>query len=62
MQSEQVLFDGRNCPVTQRFETRSEYITRVMRERAEQKRNRELDQRAQETAFMDRYEQGYTSF
>lgn len=58
MQSEQVLFEGRNCPVTQRFETRPEYIKRVMEER---ERNKRLDRMAKEAEFMDRYEQGYTS-
>lgn len=65
MQSEQVLFEGRNCPVTQRFETRPEYIKRLMEEREAQKReyelNMHLDRMAKEAEFMDRYEQGYTS-
>lgn len=58
MQTEQILFEGRNCPVRQIIETRPEHIKRVMREREENKR---LDRMAKEAEFMDRYEQGYTS-
>lgn len=59
MQTEQILFEGRNCPAKQKFETRTEYLARMTREREENKR---LDRMAKEAAFMDRYEQGYTSF
>lgn len=57
MQTEQILFEGRNCPVKQKFVTRQEYIKQVMKEREENKR---LDRMAKEAEFMDRYERGLT--
>lgn len=58
MQSEQVLFEGRNCPVRQIIETRQEHIDRVMRER---EKNKRLERRAQEAEWQARYDQGFTS-
>ncbi len=57
--TEQQLFEGKGCPVRQKFDgPRDKWVKDMMDARENYLRTQQIDRQARESAFVDAHEQG----